>query len=281
MEASLVDVGVVQPLRHINLRPVRHPGGVSEAGRLSKAGTAKLLLLSREVHTCSTAYYAACWCGIPCLVSASDPPLLLSSCPQAPDPAAAGLGPPLLVRQLTRVTGLASLSGGGEGSVPLPMPITVRIYMSSSSGSAASADTAAADPAAAGGAAAQGGEVARLQARLAALERMSRRVAKAQQTIVKGVPTPMPSRSQAAAEGDATRLARPGSAAAAGAGAAPVTSPTAAQRAAALLASSHASGLHRLAHGSTSFSPFRHKRPHPADSEASSSSGSSGGWVGG
>ena len=183
-----------------------------------------------------------------------------------------------MVRQLTRVTGLASLNGGGEGSVPLPMPITVRIYMSSSIGSAASADTAVpAVPAADAAAAEQGSEVACLQARLAALERMSRRVAKAQQTIVKGVPTPMPSRSQAAADGDAARLARPGSAAGAAAGAAPVTSPTAAQRAAALLASSHASGLHRLARGSTSFSPFQHKRPHPADSEASSSSGSSSG----
>ncbi|PRW60087.1 Histone-lysine N-methyltransferase ATX2 [Chlorella sorokiniana] len=222
MEASLLDGGAGQPLRHINLRPVRHPGG-------------------------------------------------------AADPAAAGLGPPLVVRQLTRVTGLANLGGGGEGSVPLPMPITVRIYLSSSSGSAASADTAVAADPPADAAAEQGGEVARLQARLAALERMSRRVAKAQQTIVKGVPTPMPSRSQAAAEGDAARLVRPGSAAGAGAGTgtAPVTSPTAAQRAAALLASSHASGLHRLARGSTSFSPFHQKRPHPADSEGSSSSGSS------
>ena len=179
----------------------------------------------------------------------------------------AGLGPPVLVRQLTRVTGMGSLGGSGEGSVPLPVPITVRIYLSSSTGSAASADTAVAAPAAEGE---QGGEVARLQARMAALDRMSRRVAKAQQTIVKGVPTPMPPR------GDAEQAARPGTAGGGAGGG--VTSPTSGPRGAALLASSHASGLHRLARGSTSFSPFQHKRPHPADSEASSSSGSSGGW---
>jgi hypothetical protein len=123
---------------------------------------------------------------------------------------------------------------------------------------------------------------ARLQARLRALDQMSRRVAKAAQTIVKGVPTPLPSHKQVT---DAARQARPAGGGAGGAGQGNgMTSPTAGQRQQQgqqqqQLGSSHASGLHRLARGSAvNYSPFHHKRPHPADSEASSS-GSSGGCL--
>jgi hypothetical protein len=207
------------------------------------------------------------------------------------------LGQPVVVRQMTRVPhGLASLRGGPDSSLPLPQPITVRIYLSGSSdnstGSAASADTAVA---AAGGAAAAAAAApaapaprlqgkARLQARLRALDQMSRRVAKAAQTIVKGVPTPLPSHKQVT---DAAQQARPaggGGAAGGGGHGNGVTSPTAGQRQQQgqqqqQLGSSHASGLHRLARGSAvNYSPFHHKRPHPADSEASSS-GSSGGCL--
>ena len=94
------------------------------------------------------------------------------------------MGQPVVVRQVSHVTGLASLSGAPDACVPLPQPITVRIYLSSSTGSATSADTAVP----AGG----DGEAARLRARLRALDQMSRRVAQAQQTIVKGVPAPLP-----------------------------------------------------------------------------------------
>ena len=196
------------------------------------------------------------------------------------------LGQPVVVRPLTRAVGLAALQGAPEAAVLLPQPVTVRIYMSStagSTGSGASANTAVGNGGAAGAAAGaaaappaaaaptQQETAAALQARLRALEQMSRRVSKAQQTIVKGVPTPLPSRRAVAAE--AARAARSAAAAAAG-----VTSPTAAQRQQLLLGSSHASGLHRLARGSAvNYSPFHHKRPHPADSEGSTSSGSSGG----
>lgn len=212
--------------------------------------------------------------------------------PQAAADAAAtaALGPPAVVRQLTRVADLACISGAEGGSVPLPQPITVRIHLSgsSSTGSAASADTALAGVAAA---APDGprGSVPRLQARLRALEAMSRRVAQAQQTIVRGVPTPLPSRQaaadaaqqaarqQAAAAAAAQQHARSGMPNNSGGG---LASPTAGR-----LPGSAASGLHRLARGSAAaFSPFQHKRPHPADSEASSSSSgssSSGGWLAG
>lgn len=206
--------------------------------------------------------------------------------------AAQNLGQPVVVRQLTRAVGLASLNGGGpESSVALTQPVTVRIYMSgtaNSTGSAGSVDTAvgagaagAAAPtgngAAAAPAAGQQQEkpegAAKLQARMQALEQMARRVAKAQQTIVKGVPTPLPSSRAAAAE--AARQAR----GAGGGGAGGLTSPTSTQRQQQMLGSSHASGLHRLARGSAvNYSPFHHhKRPHPADSEASSSSAASSG----
>lgn len=114
---------------------------------------------------------------------------------------------PSVVRHITRVPSFANL--GGE-EARLGTTVTVRIYLS---GSSASSDGSGEAPAA-GTACAKGGAAAekegspasvpapcalqadtpknRLQARLEMLDLMARRVGRAQQAIVKGVPTDLP-----------------------------------------------------------------------------------------
>lgn len=276
-EASLADSGSAHPHRHLTLTHIRSPGQVCPGAAACCAWPSLLLLLLLPPSASFSVGFACLLATVsrPVQLTAAFLPHLVFTQAAAEAAAAAALGPPVLVRQMTRVTGLASLAGVDSSSVPLPQPITVRIYMGStgSTGSGASADTAVAAAQQPEG---QPGSVPRLQARLRALERMSRRVAQAQQTIVKGVPTPLPSR-QAAADAAKQQQQQQAQARSAAAGATAnggMTSPTAAQR---LLGSSHASGLHRLARGSAvNYSPFHHKRPHPADSEGSSSSSSSG-----
>eukprot|EP00887_Chlorella_sp_A99_P006200 scaffold3.g6200.t1 len=178
------------------------------------------------------------------------------------------VGEPVLARQVGRVPAFGCFAG--EGEVVLPVPITVRIYASSCSAGSSLAD--------AGAAAARlelppslprGRE--RLEAHAAALENMVRRVGRAQQAVIKGVPTSLPP--------PPARPATQPDASAAGAGVAPAG---AASVGGAPAPSSScqpprpASGLHRLARPSAvNYSPFS-RRSHGVDSEEEQSSSSSG-----
>ncbi|GAB4820373.1 hypothetical protein N2152v2_007419 [Parachlorella kessleri] len=222
----------------------------------------------------------------------SGPIMQMSLAPTTEQP----LGEPVLVRQLTRIPTLGSCyssSSGESEATQLPAPITVRLYMSStanSGGSGGSPGSAGASGAAimSSGAAAAGpqpaadsgtgvlegagGEGQALpggrrqpltgpQAQLHILDSMSRRVARAQHSMLKGVPTHLPTHAPHA-------TAQEPSAAAAAAAAAGALSPSHLQR----------GGLHRLARSSTADHPLSptHRRPHPAQSdEEASSSGSS------
>lgn len=188
------------------------------------------------------------------------------------------LGEPLLVRQLTRVP----VIGGGEAeAVPLPTPVTVRIYMS---GSAAAANGGGGEGAAGeGGAPGVATPVAgaagparskhSVAGRLSVLDLMTRRVARAQHTLLKGVPTHLPPLSSSAMAA-AQRQETAGAGAAGGKGGQHPGGPQQQQRYGPVVA-----GLHRLARASTADNPLSpvHRRPHPALSdEEGSSSGSSG-----
>ena len=166
-------------------------------------------------------------------------------------------GEPLVTRYVSRVPTFGS--SAAEGELVLPAPVTVRIYMTSSASSGASAaDTAAAlelpPPQLEGRAQVE----SHMQL---ALDHMVRRVGRAQLAVTKGVPTTLPPLASKASADPASQR-QPASV---------LASLTALQQ-------RSSCGLHRLARPSAvNYSPFS-RRPHNMDSDdqSSSSSGSSG-----